>query len=226
VAASTTTSPPNTVLVPSGNPSGPCIQFDYVEGATPPFIFGFRGTVTVAGIKTSVLARLDSEIAQFAGQTDRGSLGALDVTGGLAMQKTDRIQIKDVNDDLQPAVGGDWRIDGTYAGLKALGPVSAKFSFAAGSVDLSPYARLRGDVTVGGGTLAHLSGTISKTSSGLVYDLNFTSSAKVDRTFINLIDPVDFAIRPFVFGPSGARDSDDPGGVDQGADIVFAADYK
>jgi hypothetical protein len=226
VAASTTTSPPNTVLVPSGNSSGPCIQFDYVDGATPPFIFGFRGTVTVAGIKTSVLARLDGEIAQFAGQTDLGSLGMLDTTGVLAMQQTDRIQIKDVNDDLQPAVGGDWRIDGTYSGLKALGPVSAKFSFAAGSVDLSPYARLRGDVTVGGGTLAHLSGTISKTSSGLVYDLNFTSSAKVDRTFIGLAGPIDFLMRPFVFGGSGARPSDDTSSTEQAADIVFAADYK
>jgi hypothetical protein len=226
-AASTTSSPANTVLVPSGNSSGPCVQFDYVDGASPPFMYGFRGTVTVAGIKTSVLARLDGEIAQFAGQTDLGSLGALNVTGVLAMQQTDRIQIPDVNDTPQPAVGGDWRIDGSYGGLKALGPVSAKFSFAAGSVNLSPYARLRGDVTVGGGTWAHLSGTISKTSSGsLVYDLNFTSSAQVDRTFINLIDPVDFAIRPFVFGGQGARPTDDPGGKDQGADIVFAADYK
>jgi hypothetical protein len=226
-AASTTSSPPNTVLVPSGNSSGPCVQFDYVDGATPPFMYGFRGTVTVAGIKTSVLARLDGEIAQFAGQTDLGSLGNLNVTGVLAMQQTDRIQIPDVNDDPQPAVGGDWRIDGSYASAKALGPVSAKFSFAAGSVNLSPYARLRGDVTVGGGTLAHLSGTISKSSSGsLVYDLNFTSSAKVDRTFIGLAGPIDFLMRPFVFAGSNARPSDDTSATDQAADIAFAADYK
>jgi hypothetical protein len=226
-AASTTSSPANTVLVPSGNSSGPCVQFDYVDGASPPFMYGFRGTVTVAGIKTSVLARLDGEIAQFAGQTDLGSLGALNVTGVLAMQQTDRIQIPDVNDTPQPAVGGDWRIDGSYSGLKALGPVSAKFSFAAGSVNLSPYARLRGDVTVGGGTVAHLSGTISKTSSGsLVYDLNFTSSAQVDRTFIGLAGPIDFLMRPFVFGGSGARASDDTSSTEQAADIVFAADYK
>ncbi len=227
VAASTTSSPANTVLVPSGNSSGPCVQFDYVDGASPPFMFGFRGTVTVAGIKTSVLARLDGEIAQFAGQTDLGSLGALDVTGVLAMQQTDRIKIPDVDDTPRPAVGGDWRIDGSYAGLKALGPVSAKFSFAAGSVNLSPYARLRGDVTVGGGTVAHLSGTISKTSSGsLVYDLNFTSSAKVDRTAIPLAGPIDFSMRPFVFAGSNARPSDDTSATDQAADIVFAADYK
>jgi hypothetical protein len=149
------------------------------------------------------------------------------VTGVLAMQQTDRIQIPDVNDTPQPAVGGDWRIDGSYATPKALGPVSAKFSFAAGSVNLSPYARLRGDVTVGGGTLAHLSGTISKASNGsLVYDLNFTSSAKVDRTFIGLAGPIDFLMRPFVFAGSNARPSDDTSATDQAADIAFAADYK
>lgn len=188
--ATTTASPP-----PRLGTTGPCVQLDYVVGASPPVAAGFRGTLTAGSMNASVFGVVDSVKANLQGTVSLGELGTLDV-GGVLYHGADasltafRIKVKDEAGTVAPQ-RGSWRFDGKFAQGKALKGLTVPWSFSVGSVDpagsrtRATWAQMAGSVSRPGFTV-DVKGDISFSGSTMQYSLVGTSSLKVDESHLTI----------------------------------------
>jgi hypothetical protein len=212
-AAATSAAPP-TSLVATGATSGPCIQVDWVANASPPVRVGVRGTLSGSGFTAKVFGLLDNNLATLGGSVDVGSgagtaaLGRLEVAGVLWFAGSTTARIANANGTMVRPAAGDWRVDGTFAASKALGPLSSRWKLALGSVSGTGFATFDGDVTLFGTVPLTVTGAVSAGPGGLQYDLRATSALQAEEKRLPL-DPVTDTVVRGALALSGVRfDSD------------------
>ncbi len=246
-ATAKTAAPAPAAPVPSVG-TGPCLQLDYVKGATPPAMLGMKGKLKAGSVTVDVVGSLDERKANLQAKATLGELGTLTMSGVLyhganASLTTFRIKIKEETTAVTPETGS-WRFDGEFTEGEALKGIEAPWEFSIGSVDAVgrtrvTWARILGDVTATGFT-ASVKGDITFSGSTMQYTLIGDSTGKIDRaTFtINpnpdaLSSPAAAAantlhgvIRPVVFALDSSPASHQVGIEQVRGKLIGSADYR